>query len=180
MWRALTAHVKEELCKKRDILFLQEILFLKNSRLRLSIKLFSYTIMLIQTEKKTGVLIAMKDSLTFQLKSSIIDDGRYVILVCLFNNVLYSLVNLYVPNVKQISFLKHILKKMETCRQGLLIIGGYFNLVTDPLLDTLSSRRKQSTCLHYFFHTQGLFDGWQCYRAAERNYTFYSPSCYSY
>lgn len=63
------------------------------------------------TSKKRGVLIAVKDSVSFHMKHSVLDtEGRYIILMCTINNIAYTLVNIYAPNVKQMKFLRKLMK----------------------------------------------------------------------
>lgn len=57
--------------------------------------------------KKRGIAIAIKNSIQFtQLKVNLDVSGRFIILVCEINKAVYTLVNVYLPNYKQLSFLK--------------------------------------------------------------------------
>lgn len=68
--------------------------------------------------KKRGVLIAIKDTISFNLLSEHFDPmGRYLIIVCDFNNVRYTLVNVYVPNRRQIHFLNGLMSKSASIGQ---------------------------------------------------------------
>lgn len=63
---------------------------------------------------------------------------------------------------------------------GNLFIGGDFKLVSDPKLDTTTSKPNGTASLHTLLHTEELFDAWRCLRANKRNYTFFSTRHCSY
>lgn len=88
-------------------------------------------------EKKRGVLIAICDTVIFQLLDSVIDsNGRYVILICTIDNITYTLVSLYTPNTRQIHFLIKLIRKDHRVQKEILLLCGDFNLVTDFQLDS--------------------------------------------
>lgn len=63
--------------------------------------------------KKGGVAIAVKDSIPFQhIETHLKTSGRYIILLCEISKIKYTLVNVYLPNVNQIRFIKKIWKKV--------------------------------------------------------------------
>lgn len=73
-------------------------------------------------------MIAIKNTVTYQLiHSYIVQSGRYSILICNIDNVLCTLVNTYVPNTRQISFLNKIQRKLKRVKQGRLFSCGDFN-----------------------------------------------------
>lgn len=47
-----------------------------------------------------------------------------------------TLVNGYIPNTALIPYLISILKKIQEFKEGITIIGRYFNFILDPLLDS--------------------------------------------
>ncbi|CAH2222758.1 Hypothetical predicted protein, partial [Pelobates cultripes] len=76
----------------------------------------------------------------FTLQQSCIDEkGRYIIIVCLFNNVQYTLVATYFPNDNQAAFRTTLLNKVDRYKLGGLIIGGDINFIQSPSLDTTAS-----------------------------------------
>lgn len=82
--------------------------------------------------KKRGVFIAIKHGLDFQLLQQISDqNGRYLILSFTLNKVTYTLMNIYAPNTRQISFLRKALTKAQAVCKGHLIICGDFNIVPE-------------------------------------------------
>lgn len=168
---------KEILYLQGDIIFIQETHFLKHSPPKLLLKHFSQIFTANAEKKKAGVLIAIRDSINFQLKASLIDDKRrFIVLICDINDVTYTLVNVYTPNIRPTMFLNKLLKQITKCRQGHLIIGGDFNAVADPSIDTTAKSRRSSTCLNAFFLKHGLFDIWRCHHAGEEDYPFFSTS----
>lgn len=97
------------------------------------------------SSKKRGVLIAVRDSVAFTLVSQESDpQGRYLALVCQINNVLYSIVNVYLPNVRPISSLRKIWKKVQPLCQGHIILCGDFNAIVDRKMDTSISSLNRS------------------------------------
>lgn len=158
-----------------DIVFLQETHFLKHKHPSLFLKCFSHIYMANAEKKKAGVLIAINDSLSFNLKDSLVDDkGGYLILICEIDRILYILVNVYAPNVKQMAFLKHVLKCVEACRQGRLLTGGDFNAINNLSLDTTNLVRRRSLCLSKFLHNCNLFDIWRCCHESGRDFSYFS------
>lgn len=56
--------------------------------------------------KKSGVLLAIGKSVSFHLKSSLMDDeGRYIILTGDLNSRTYIIVSVYAPNSHQLRFI---------------------------------------------------------------------------
>lgn len=55
--------------------------------------------------KWNGVLIAIKNSISFSLLQKHIDpQGRFIILVAELNHITYTLVNVYAPNIRPLKF----------------------------------------------------------------------------
>lgn len=46
-----------------------------------------------------------------------------------------TLTNVYAPNVGQILFLEHCFSELAAFTEGILIVGGDFNVAPDPLND---------------------------------------------
>lgn len=86
------------------------------------------------------------------------------------------MVNIYAPNSNQIKFLQALLGKIRKIQQGRLIIGGDFNNVGGPKIDTSSQMRPIKSHLKAFLHKHKLFDVWRCQHGTERDYSFYSPT----
>lgn len=130
-------------------------------------------------KKACGVLIAIKDSVVFRHIHTIQDpQGRYIILICELNQVIFTLVNLYAPNTKQRKFLAPLFTKVAEVIT--LILGGDFNTVLDPSLDSTTSARKPVSSIFPLLHKYELYDIWRCLHGSERDFTFLSAAHSSY
>lgn len=86
-----------------DILCVQETHFKQASPIRLQHRNFPHIYFANADTKRAGVLIALRDSLAFQLVHSYADpDERFIILVCDINNIRCTLVNVYTPNTRPV------------------------------------------------------------------------------
>lgn len=95
-----------------DVLCVQETHFALDNAPQCQHKNFPHIFKADYTCKQRGVLIAIRDSLTFNLLNCYSDPGgRYIIMVCTLDNVTYTLVNIYAPNNRQMRFHKSVLKK---------------------------------------------------------------------
>ena len=93
-----------------DILCVQETHFLTTAAPVCKHRHFNQVFSAPFTSKQRGVLIAVKDSTSFQLKKSVLDpEGRYIILICTINNVMFTLINVYAPNVHQMRFFRKLM-----------------------------------------------------------------------
>lgn len=69
--------------------------------------------------RKNGVLVAIKDTVTFYLLQDHIDPhGCFIILVAEIDRVIYTLVNLYAPNVKLIKFIRKVVSLAKSMQKG--------------------------------------------------------------
>ena len=93
------------------------------------------------TEHSKGVLILIKNSLEFELKTTEVDqNGRFIILEANVQDHLFLFVNLYAPNktTEQSIFFEGISEELdnfslaEDCN---IVISGDFNVIFDPDLD---------------------------------------------
>lgn len=66
------------------------------------------------------------------------------------NNAMCTLVNVYTPNIKQVPFLNKRLKNIDSCHQGFSILGGDFNSVSDPTLDSSATPKIDPVLLIIF------------------------------
>ena len=122
------------------------------------------------SNRSCGVLILVKDSLEFDLKSILADDnGRYILLNAIVQGCDYFFGNIYAPNKvrEQCSFFEELEKKMDDFiadENHRIIIGGDFNVVNNPNLDCSGGTPKEkesikflnSICLNY-----DLIDIWR-------------------
>lgn len=132
-----------------DIVCVQETHFKSSSPLRLQNRSFPHVFAARSEKKKAGVLVAIKDSVTFLLHRVCVDPGgRFIILLCDINNETYTIVNIYAPNSRQISFLHKIWRKVERVKKGHIIWCGDFNAIVDPTIDTTSTSSTPPTHIH--------------------------------
>ena len=117
-----------------------------------------------------GVLVLVRDSLEFEMKSIITDDnGRYILLNAKVQGSDYILGNTYAPNKtkEQCNFFDELQQKLDdfiTIHDQRIIIGGDFNVIMDQNLDCAggSPSEKESVkfvndiCLNY-----DLIDIWR-------------------
>lgn len=130
---------KEAGTSKADIVCAQETHFKAFSPIRIHILNFPHIFMACSDKKKAAVFLAIKNSLAFNLHPSYVDPGgRFVILVCNINTITCTLVNVYAPNSRQISFLNRVRRQVKRLKTGSLIWYGDFNAVADPSCDTTS------------------------------------------
>lgn len=132
-------------------------------------------------KKACGVLIAVKDSIPFNHIRTIPDSqGRYLILICELNRSTFTLVNLYALNNNQKNFLTPLLNEVAELMQGTLIIGGDFNTILNPDMDSTTPTRspKQSIAPLSLLHE--LYDAWRCLHGSEKDFTFMSAAHSSY
>lgn len=166
---------KEARNNKADIVCVQETHFKQSSPVRLQHRNFPHIYMANSDKKRAGVLIAIRDSLTFQLHQVYRDPGgRFIILLCDIANVRYTIVNVYAPNTRQLSFLNRLRKKVNKVKQGRVIWGGDFNAIVDTSIDSTSRSIRPPVQLHTWLNSSDLYDVWRCRHASERDYTFYS------
>lgn len=112
-----------------DVLCVQETQFHHKEPPKYTHKSFQHYFHSSMTAKRRGVLIAIKDTISFHLLSETTDPlGQYLIITDDINNVRYTLVNVYVPNKCRIKFLNGLMRKIKKIQQGSLIMCGDFNL----------------------------------------------------
>lgn len=166
---------KEAKTSNADIISVQETHFQTSNYPKCSNKNFPYIYLATSPTKKRGILVAIKNTVDWQVKDTVIDpEGRYVIITGTLNNMPITLASIYTPNTHQLRFLKRTLKVISRIKYGDLMICGDFNLTTNPELDTSSPPTKRKVSLHGLFHKENLYDVWRCLHASERDYTFYS------
>lgn len=117
--------------QQADIVFLQEMHFASTKTTTIKMKGYNQLFLASGPKKKNGVLTVIKDSLQFQLHQSYVDpQGRCLILICDIGQSTYTLVNIYGPNTKQISFHKRLCQKLtKKLQRGSLILEGDFNIL---------------------------------------------------
>uniref|UniRef100_A0A672H1Y9 Endonuclease/exonuclease/phosphatase domain-containing protein n=1 Tax=Salarias fasciatus TaxID=181472 RepID=A0A672H1Y9_SALFA len=124
--------------------------------------------------------------LNFSTESSIIDpEGRFVIITLSMKNVKFCIANVYGPNVDDPAFFHSLFSSLDDHSGHTLIIGGDFNMVSDPQLDRLSTTGSQrlwqsSETVKRYMKDFGICDAWRSHHPTAREYTFFSSVHHSY
>lgn len=139
-----------------DILCIQETHLIKSDSPLCVNRQFPHIFHACHSTKSKGVMIAIKDTVDFQLSKILIDpEGRYLILVCSINKISYTLSNIYAPNSHQKKFLHKVLRLTNQIKEGHLIICGDFNIAPDVIMDTTSPAKRRLSPLKKSFVLTG-------------------------
>lgn len=96
LWKTALSHGSDVLC-------MQETHFAQYATPHYQHKSFPHIYNACYSRKQRGVQIAIRDAVSFQLQTCILDpEGRFIILVCLIDNVTYTIVTVYALNHRQI------------------------------------------------------------------------------
>ncbi|OCT65909.1 hypothetical protein XELAEV_18042162mg [Xenopus laevis] len=167
---------KEILTSQADIACIQETHFHRHKTPKCSHLKFPVVLTASLEAKKCGVLIAIKNTISFKQERLILDSvGRYIILICQINNAFYTIVNVYSPNNSQIRFLEKVLPKIKKEQKGSLIMCGDFNKTVHPNVDCSPFKKRSKSNLAQLLHREELFDVWRCQHQGEKDFTFFSP-----
>lgn len=92
--------------------------------------------MQLTTPQKLKGSILLAKHCPFQIKDTCIDEARYIFVKGLLFGKWVTLANIYAPNTKQVPLFRFTLQKLSSFQEGLLILGGDFNVPLNPLHDT--------------------------------------------
>lgn len=128
---ALTKH-------KAHFLLLQETHFCAKHIPKLSNHLYKHALHSTNPTAKTkGVSILISKHADFQLKDSLIDqEGRYIFIKGTYALKPITIANVYCPNDHQVTFFRQICDLLSTFQEGILLLGGDFNVPLNPNLDS--------------------------------------------
>lgn len=172
---------KTALDSQCDILCVQETHFLQSKPPRCSHRKYPHVYCANSPAKNKGVLIAIKDTVVFNLIHEIHDDsGRYILLVAEINGITYTILNLYAPNQKQTKFIRKMIALVTQHQKGSLIVCGDFNSVMNANVDCSSVGRRRRPNIGSLCFAEGLYDPWRCLHTTERDYSYYSRVHNSY
>lgn len=98
-------------------------------------------------------------------------------------NRVYTIANFYIPNYDQITAITQYLHLLTEFAEGTILVGGDFNMVLEPQLDTSSQQSNISysrlrALKKEFGHR--LLDLWRILNPKKWDYTYYSPVHQSY
>lgn len=109
---------KEAIHQKCDILCVQETNFCTLSPPTCSHPKCPHQFNTNAVLKSKGVMIAIKDFLTFKLHTAITDpQGRFLIIVCDIYSTTNTVANVYAPNKGQMTFFHRIMKKKSIYKE---------------------------------------------------------------
>lgn len=106
------------------------------------------------------------------------EEGRYVFLKgSLFGRTI-TLANVYAPNSHQVSFSRTVTNALSAFQEGMLILGGDFNVPLDPIHDTSTGTSSLSYAalktIKSQLQTLVLHDTWRTLNPNGRDFTFFS------
>ena len=177
-----------ELKKRRDVLqFMRnqeyDILFLQDTHLtEESSKYFdslwkgkSYHS--CHSNRSRGVSILIKHSLQHELiKVQHADYGNFIMVICKIGTLTYSLANIYGPNNDDPNFYHNLANMLESFHTNHTIIGGDFNFVINPSMDSFNYAREYNTNAKEVFlnftNTNDLVDIWRIRNPNKLEYTW--------
>nr|XP_055076897.1 uncharacterized protein LOC129456101 [Misgurnus anguillicaudatus] len=178
-WNSNGLQVNREEKKRKigkcDVVFLQETHSSESEILEVldDYKSFYTT----QTSNTTGVAILIKTNI-LEEECSIDKDihGCYILVKCILNGQLFTLMSVYNHHIN-IRPLMKLTSVLEKHAEGILLIGGDFNVALNPYLDR-TSRTKNPDHLHFrpvveklmtSFH---LVDVWRRLHPTDRQYSY--------
>ncbi len=131
-----------------------------------------------QTSKHTGVAILIKNKI-FDESSCTIErdvDGCYIVIKCTLKGQLFTLVSVYNPQADPRPLMK-LSTIFENYAEGILLIGGDFNIALNPYLDRNSkTKNKQHLSLkpvvERFMTSFHLVDVWRRFHPTDRQFSY--------
>uniref|UniRef100_A0A803JJM6 exodeoxyribonuclease III n=1 Tax=Xenopus tropicalis TaxID=8364 RepID=A0A803JJM6_XENTR len=167
---------------KSKIVMLQESHFKVNHTPYINLKNFPHVFFSNNpTKKATGVITMLHRDLPYTHKETLTDkEGRFLIVKGKLAELKCTIANVYVPNQGQIIFLRQFLEILENFAEGLIILGGDFNLTLNPLIDTSSLRTNISYRglkeIKKLLAEQRLIDIWRTKNPKKRDFTHFSKT----
>ena len=133
------------------------------------------------SEHSRGVLILVKNSLEFELKSVRHDSqGRFLLLEAIVQDQKFVFLNIYAPNKtsEQIVFFDQIkdeLNRMDIDDECRIVAGGDFNVILDPKLDGQGGNPKLKESVNLIENiclTHDLVDIWRVRNPTLKRFTW--------
>lgn len=170
---------------KSDIVFLQETHLRLKDHHRLQVPWIGHVYHSNFNSKSRGVAILINKKVQFSSTNVITDkNGRYLIVTGTLMQTRVLLVNVYAPNFDDVEFSNRLLSSIPNLNTHLLIFGGDFNSVCDPVLDRSSPRKFSQTAMAKSFFDfmvqNGLVDPWRLRNPSIRRFSFFSKVHQSY
>lgn len=126
--------------QKAQFIFLQETHFCSDSIPKLTNNLYRTAIHSTNPSAKTKVAsIPISKHAPFQLSDSLVDpEGRFVFIKGLYAAKPLTLANIYSPNEHQVSLFRKINDLLLSFKEGMVLLGGDFNVPLNTDIDTSS------------------------------------------
>ena len=129
------------------------------------------------SSRSRGVSILIKDSIQHELiKVDYSDSGNFIIIVCKIGTQTYTFANIYGPNDDEPSFYENFARRLESFQTDYTIIGGDFNFVILPEIDSFNYAREYNTNAKQVFlnfaQVNDLVDIWRVKNPNKRQYTW--------
>ncbi len=132
-----------------------------------------------QTSQNTGVAILIRKEIFESFKNIEMDNnGCFILVTCTIKGQLFTLVSLYTPpgNTKPIIKLINVIEKNA---EGILLIGGDFNIALNPYLDRNSETKNKphlslKPVVELFMTSFHLVDVWRRFHPIECEFSFKS------
>uniref|UniRef100_A0A8C5M2S8 Reverse transcriptase domain-containing protein n=1 Tax=Leptobrachium leishanense TaxID=445787 RepID=A0A8C5M2S8_9ANUR len=135
--------------------------------------------------KSRGTAILISSSVPFvHSETYTAGDGRCVFVKGTIGGAVYTLANVYLPNVGQHRYLAKRLHILESFAEGTLILGGDFNIPMVPREDSSSARQRTPhrilAGIHRSLRALRLVDVWRALNPTVRDFTYYSSVHHTY
>ena len=129
------------------------------------------------TNRSRGVCILMKHSLHHELvKVEQFNCGNFICVICKIGTQTYSLANIYGPNDDNPNFYLRVAALLESFQTDHTIIGGDFNFVMQPSIDSYNYAREYNTNAKRVFlnftQSNDLVDIWRVRNPESSDHTW--------
>ncbi|XP_034158728.2 uncharacterized protein LOC113545468 [Pangasianodon hypophthalmus] len=130
----------------------------------------------VHSSRSKGVAILIRYEVPFEYICHDEDcSGSYIVLFCRLYDELYTLVNVYNHKADR-NVLARLKDYLRETAEGVLVVGGDFNMVLDPSFDRLSStlltqKSSQRAILEDFTTSLNLRDTWSYLHFADGGFT---------
>ena len=136
--RKLFVYLKNEII---DLAMLQETHLTTNDLNWFNRMWKGNTIHSLGTNRSKGVVILIRKGFELQLlHQEEFENGRISILHCIIGNTEHLFVNLYAPNVDDLSFFEKVSDVIKDYQCASVVLLGDFNLVLDPTIDRTENK----------------------------------------
>lgn len=173
MLSSLTKH-------KAHFIYLQETHFHSDSVAKLSNHIYQSAFHATNPASKTkGVSLLVSKHADFHLLDSLVDpDGRFIFLKGMYASKPITLANIYCPNEHHVTFFRKTCELLSSFQQGMVLLGGDFNVPLNPILDSSSGTSNlpyKALCqIKMELQNLTLHDAWRTLSPLVKDYTFFS------